>query len=83
MARSYLIEQREKRGLTQTKAAKEMGISQNYLSSIETGVRQREIKLNTLARMAKCYRVSVITLVKMEAKYQEEKKSELLFRRGR
>lgn len=72
--RSYLIEQREKRGLTQTQAAKEMGISQNYLSNIETGVRQSEIKLNTLVRMAKCYRVSVITLVQMEAKYQEEKK---------
>lgn len=74
MRREYLAEQREKRGLTQAQAAKEMGISQNHLSNIETGVRQSEIKLNTLVRMAKCYRVSVITLVQMESKHQAEKR---------
>lgn len=72
--REYLRKIRKRAGFTQTQAAKEMGISQNYLSNIETGSRQNEIKLSTLASMAKCYRVSVITLVKMESKYQEEKK---------
>ena len=72
--REYLRKIRKRAGFTQTQAAKEMGISQNHLSNIETGVRQSEIKLNTLVRMAKCYRVSVITLVKMETKYQEAKK---------
>lgn len=74
MRREYLAEQRKKRGLTQTQVAKELGITQSYMSYIETGARQREIKLSTLASMAKCYRVSVITLVQMESKYQAEKR---------
>lgn len=74
MRREYLAEQRKKRGLTQTQVAKELGITQSYMSYIETGARQREIKLSTLASMAKCYRVSVITLVKMESKYQAGKR---------
>ena len=74
MRREYLAEQRKKRGLTQTQAAKEMGMTQSYLSGIETGARQSEIKLGTLFRMAKCYRVSVITLVQMESKHQAEKR---------
>lgn len=72
--REYLRKIRKRAGFTQTQAAKDMGISQNHLSNIETGVRQSEIKLNTLVRMAKCYRVSVITLVQMESKYQEAKR---------
>ena len=74
MRREYLAEQRKKRGLTQTQVAKELGITQSYMSYIETGARQREIKLSPLASMAKCYRVSVITLVQMESKYQAEKR---------
>ena len=72
--REYLRKIRKRAGFTQTQAAKDMGITQSYLSYIETGVRQSEIKLNTLVRMAKCYRVSVITLVKMESKYQAGKR---------
>lgn len=72
--REYLRKIRKRAGFTQTQAATKLQISQNYLSNIEKGARQSEIKLSTLMCMAKCYGVPLNALIKAEAKYQEEKK---------
>lgn len=71
--REYLIRARTKAGLTQAQAAKKLLISQNYLSDIETGKRQKDLKLNVLKGCAKVYEVPLETLIYGESEYQERK----------
>ena len=71
--REYLIRARTKAGLTQAQAAKKLLISQNYLSDIETGKRQKDLKLNVLKGCAKVYEVPLDTLIYDESEYQERK----------
>jgi len=71
--REYLIRARTKAGLTQAQAAKKLLISQNYLSDIETGKRQKDLKLNVLKGCAKVYEVPLDTLIYGESEYQERK----------
>lgn len=72
--REYLRKIRKRAGFTQTQAATKLRISQNYLSNIEKGARQSEIKLSTLMCMAKCYGVPLTALIKAETEYQNEVK---------
>lgn len=72
--REYLRKIRKRAGFTQTQAATKLRISQNYLSNIEKGARQSEIKLSTLMCMAKCYGVPLTSLIKAETEYQNEVK---------
>lgn len=74
MLRKYLIQTREQAGFTQTQAATKLRISQNYLSNIEKGARQSEIKLSTLMCLAKCYGVPLNALIAAETEYQNEVK---------
>lgn len=71
--REYLIRARTKAGLTQAQAAKKLLISQNYLSDIESGKRQKDLKLNVLKGCAKVYEVPLDTLIYGESEYQERK----------
>lgn len=71
--REYLIRARTEAGLTQAQAAKKLLISQNYLSDIETGKRQKDLKLNVLKGCAKVYEVPLDTLICGESEYQERK----------
>lgn len=71
--REYLIQARTKAGLTQAQAAKKLLISQNYLSDIETGKRQKDLKLNVLKGCAKTYRIPLDALIRGESEYQERK----------
>ena len=72
--REYLRKIRKRAGFTQTQAATKLRISQNYLSNIEKGARQSEIKLSTLMCLAKCYDVPLTALIKAETEYQNEVK---------
>ena len=71
--REYLISLRESKGLTQQQAAAQLLISQNYLSLIETGNRQTDLKLSTIKGFAKLYNVSVDYLISEETKYKQAK----------
>lgn len=71
--REYLISLRESKGLTQQQAAAQLLISQNYLSLIETGNRQTDLKLSTIKGFAKLYNVSVDYLIAEETKYKQVK----------
>ncbi len=71
--RVYLIQARTKAGLTQAQAAKKLLISQNYLSDIETGKRQKDLKLNVLKGCAKTYGIPLDALIRGESEYQERK----------
>ena len=71
--REYLIQARTKAGLTQAQAAKKLLISQNYLSDIETGKRQKDLELNVLKGCAKTYGIPLDALIRGESEYQERK----------
>lgn len=71
--RVYLIQARTKAGLTQAQAAKKLLISQNYLSDIETGKRQKDLKLNVLKGCSKTYGIPLDALIRGESEYQERK----------
>lgn len=70
--REYLISLRDAKGLTQQQAASKLLISQNYLSQIESGSRQQDLKLSTIKGFAKLYDVSVEQLIAEEAKYKQD-----------
>ena len=50
--RAWLKEIREKAGLSQMVVAKKAGISQNYYSSIETGVRGNPLNVDIAKKIA-------------------------------
>lgn len=70
--RKYLILLRERRGLSQKQAANRLLISQNYLSLIEAGNRQNDLKLSTLKGFAKIYQIPLLELINLEARYKKE-----------
>lgn len=74
--REYLVSLRTSKGLSQDKAAKALSISQNYLSQIETGNRQADLRLNTLKRFAEIYDVDINFLIEQESAYQKIYKEE-------
>lgn len=57
MKRQRLIDLREKKGLTQSQAAKEIGIAQSTLAMTELG--QRNPRDNIKVQIAKFYNVTV------------------------
>lgn len=68
--REYLIGLRTKIGLTQQEVANKLLISQNYLSLIESGNRQEDLKLSTIKGFSKVYDVTVEYLIQQEIEYQ-------------
>lgn len=70
MIREYLISLRKKQNLTQQSVAKKLLISQNYLSLIEQGSRQSDLKLSTLKSLARVYGIELSKLIEAESEYQ-------------
>ena len=69
--RKYLVELRNAHKLSQKEVAQKMLISQNYLSLIELGDRQEDLKLSTLKGFAKVYGVDISSLIEQESAYQK------------
>ena len=67
--RQYLIDARNKKGLTQVEAASKLFMSQNYLSNLETGKRQKSLSVATLNAFSKVYQIPLADLVASESAY--------------
>lgn len=67
--RDYLIKARNAAGLTQLEASKRLSISQNYLSNLETGKRQKSLNVATLKVFSKIYNVPLVDLILAEEAY--------------
>lgn len=76
--REYLKKIRQGHQMTQKMVAEKLSISQNYLSDIENGKRQKILKLSTLEKLAEIYQVSLGVLVEAEKVFQRSKGSEVL-----
>ncbi|WP_367112301.1 helix-turn-helix domain-containing protein [uncultured Megasphaera sp.] len=70
--REYLIEARNNAGLTQKCAADKLFISQNYLSCIERGIRQKDLKLSMLKCFSRVYDVPLQKLIDSESRYLKQ-----------
>lgn len=67
--RQYLIDARNKKGLTQVEAASKLFMSQNYLSNLETGKRQKSLSVATLMAFSKVYQIPLADLIASESAY--------------
>ena len=67
--RVYLIDLRNKKGLTQLDISKSMGISESYYNLIEQGQRQKNMNIASLYGLSKALKVSVNTLVDKEINF--------------
>ena len=67
--RQYLIDARNKKGLTQVEAASKLFMSQNYLSNLETGKRQKSLSVANLKAFSKVYQIPLPDLIASEYAY--------------
>ena len=67
--RVYLIDLRDKKGLTQLDISKSMGISESYYNLIEQGQRQKNMNIVILYGLSKALKVPVNTLVDKEINF--------------
>lgn len=70
--REYLKNAREDMNLTQKDVALFLGISQNYYSDIENGIRQKKIKVDTLIGLSEVLQIPISDMLHYENTYSKE-----------
>lgn len=65
--REYLIEAREKAGLTQQDVANRVGISRQYYQMIETGERQKKMDLSLAGGLSAILNIPITEIVQKES----------------
>lgn len=68
--REYLIEAREKAGLTQQDVANRIGISRQYYQMIETGERQKRMDLSLVGGLSVVLNIPIAEIVQRESAAQ-------------
>ena len=74
--REYLIEAREKAGLTQQDVANRIGISRQYYQMVETGERQKRMDLSLASVLSVVLNIPIAEIVQRESATQEPEKQE-------
>lgn len=74
--REYLIEAREKAGLTQQDVANRIGISRQYYQMVETGERQKRMDLALAGVLSVVLNIPIAEIVQRESAAQEPEKQE-------
>lgn len=74
--REYLIEAREKAGLTQQDVANRIGISRQYYQMVETGERQKRMNLSLAGGLSVVLNIPIAEIVQRESAAQEPEKQE-------
>ena len=68
--REYLIEAREKAGLTQQDVANRIGISRQYYQMVETGERQKRMDLSLAGGLSVVLNIPIAEIVQRESAAQ-------------
>lgn len=71
--RTYLKELRDEKNFTQKYVADNLGISQNYYSCIENGLKQKEISFVLLLKFADFFNVDINDLVAAETAWVQNR----------
>ena len=74
--REYLIEAREKAGLTQQDVANRIGISRQYYQMVETGERQKRMDLSLAGGLSVVLNIPIAEIVQRESAAQESERHE-------
>lgn len=74
--REYLIEAREKAGITQQDVANRIGISRQYYQMVETGKRQKRMDLSLAGVLSVVLNIPIAEIVQRESAAQEPEKQE-------
>lgn len=74
--REYLIEAREKAGLTQQDVANRIGISRQYYQMVETGERQKRMNLSLAGGLSVVLNIPIAEIVQREIAAQESERQE-------
>lgn len=74
--REYLIEAREKAGLTQQDVANRIGISRQYYQMVETGERQKRMDLSIAGGLSVVLNIPIGEIVQRESAAQESERQE-------
>lgn len=74
--REYLIEAREKAGLTQQDVANRIGISRQYYQMVETGERQKRMDLSIAGGLSVVLNIPIAEIVQRESAAQESERQE-------
>lgn len=74
--REYLIEAREKAGLTQQDVANRIGISRQYYQMVETGERQKRMDLSFAGGLSVALNIPIAEIVQRESAAQESERQE-------
>ena len=72
--REYLIEAREKAGLTQQDVANRIGISRQYYQMVETGERQKRMDLSLAGGLSVVLNIPIAEIVQRESAAQESER---------
>ena len=74
--REYLIEAREKAGLTQQDVANRIGISRQYYQMVETGERQKRMDLSLAGGLSVVLNIPIAEIVQRGSAAQESERQE-------
>lgn len=74
--REYLIEAREKAGLTQQDVANRIGISRQYYQMVETGERQKRMDLSIAGGLSVVLNIPIAEIAQRESAAQESERQE-------
>lgn len=74
--REYLIEAREKAGLTQQDVANRIGISRQYYQMVETGERQKRMDLSLAGGLSVVLNIPIAEIVQRESAAQGSERQE-------
>lgn len=64
--RGWLLEEREKKGLSQAEMAKRIGISESYYSLIEAGHRQRRMDITLVSKLSSILELPLGRVIDLE-----------------
>lgn len=67
--RDYLVELRDKKGLTQRDVSSKLGISESYYNMIEHGARQKDMSIVLLYELSLIFKISLKSLVDKELNF--------------
>lgn len=71
--RTWLKNSRKGKGITMSKMADLLGISESYYCLIENGERQKRIDISLLVKLSDILQISVIEMIKMEEQREMKK----------
>lgn len=70
--RDYLIEKREKLGMSQQDVADAVGISRQYYNAIENGTRQKKMDITLVAKLSGALNTTLEEIISSEKEWTEK-----------